>query len=73
MATKAQATIEDPSMSILHDWQHQGPEDPAADEALLEEALELSRQFSDAPEELLGLEDFRLEVARAEAAGELPD
>ncbi len=60
-------------MSILDDWQHQGPENPAADEALLEEALELSREFSDAPEQLLDLEDFRREIARTEATGELPD
>ncbi len=60
-------------MSILHDWQHQGPEDPAADEALLEEALELIREYRDAPEELLSLEDLRKGIARAEAAGELPD
>ncbi len=60
-------------MSILHDWQHEGLEDPAADQSLLEEALALSREFSDAPGELLSLEDFRLEIARAEATGELPD
>ncbi len=60
-------------MSILHDWQHEGPDDPVADEALLEEALELSRQHRDAPEELESLEDFQQELTRAEAAGELPD
>ena len=60
-------------MSILHDWQHEGPQDPAADQALLEEALELSQQYRDAPDERRSLEDFRQELARAEAAGELPD
>ncbi len=60
-------------MSILDDWQHEGPEDPAADEALLETARELAREFRDALDELMGLEDFRRELGRAEAAGELPD
>ncbi len=60
-------------MSILHDWQHEGPEDPAADQALLEEALELAGKYRGLPEELKSLEDFRQDLARAEAAGELPD
>lgn len=60
-------------MSILHDWQHEGPEDPVADEALLKEALELYQDYRDAPEELTSLEVFRQDLARAEAAGELPD
>ena len=60
-------------MSILHDWQHEGPHDPAADQALLEDALELGHQYRDTPDELSDLEDFRQELARAEAAGELPD
>ncbi len=60
-------------MSILHDWQHEGPDDPAADEALLEEALALAREYRETPAELTSLEDFEQEIARAEAAGELPD
>ncbi len=60
-------------MSILHDWQHEGPDDPAADQALLEDALELARQYRNASEELKSLEDFRHQLDRAEAAGELPD
>ncbi len=61
------------SVSILHDWQHEGPDDPAADEALLEEALELAGKYRDAPEKLKSLADLLYELARAEAAGELPD
>ncbi len=60
-------------MSILYDWQHEGPDDPAADEALLEEALELSREYRDRPAELKSLDEFSSELARAETAGELPD
>ncbi len=60
-------------MSILHDWQHEGPHDPSADQALLEDALELGEQYRDAPEELASLEDFLRELALAEADGELPD
>ncbi len=60
-------------MSILHDWQHEGPDDPVADKALLEDALELAREYRDAPEELKSLESFRQDLARAETAGELPD
>ncbi len=60
-------------MSILHDWQHEGPDDPDADQALLEEALELSREYRDQPEELKSLADLVAELSRAEAAGELPD
>ncbi len=60
-------------MSILHDWQHEGPEDPVADQTLLEEALELRRDYRDAPEELKSLEDFHHELDQAAAAGELPD
>ncbi len=64
---------QDPAASILHDWRHEGPEDPAGDEELLREALELRERYRDAPEELTRLEDFRQELSRAEAAGELPD
>ncbi len=64
---------QDPAASILHDWRHEGPEDPAGDEELLREALELRERYRDAPEEMTRLEDFRQELSRAEAAGELPD
>ncbi len=60
------------SMSILHDWQHEGPDDPAADEALLEKALELADEFRNASDQLMGLEEFKQELGREEAAGELP-
>jgi hypothetical protein len=62
----------DASASILHDWRHEGPDDPAADEELAQEAEALSRQCRESPEDLVSLEDFERELARAEAAGELP-
>ena len=60
-------------MSILYDWQHEGPDDPAADEALLEEAQQLSQEYRDQPGELRSLEEFSSELAGAEAGDELPD
>ena len=41
-------------------------------EALARAAEALSRKYRAAPEELTTLEDFERELARAEAAGELP-
>lgn len=61
------------STAILHDWRHEGPDDPAGDEALAREAIELSKRYRDAPDELMSLEDFQEELVQAEAAGELPD
>ena len=52
------------STSILYDWRHEGPDDPAGDEALLREALEASRKAREAPDELMSLEDFQQELAR---------
>jgi hypothetical protein len=59
--------------SILEDWRHEGPTDPAGDEELLADALVLLEQYQDDPEALMNWEDFKVELARAEAAGELPD
>lgn len=67
------ARLSDAPTSILHDWRHEGPDDPAGDEALAREAEALSRRYRDAPEELMTLEEFERQLARAEAAGELPD
>jgi hypothetical protein len=59
--------------SILEDWRQEGPTDPADDEELLADALVLLEQYQDDPEALMNWEDFKVELARAEAAGELPD
>jgi len=63
---------EDPR-AILYDWRHEGPEDPEGDEILAREATEWSREYRDSPSELTSLEDFKKELAQAEAAGDLPD
>ena len=63
---------EDP-LAILYDWRHEGPDDPEGDEILARDAVELSQVYRESPGELTSLEDFQEELARAEAAGELPD
>ena len=57
------ARLSDAPTSILHDWRHEGPDDPAGDEALAREAEALSRNYRAAPEELTTLEDFERELA----------
>lgn len=67
------ARLADAPTSILHDWRHEGPDDPEGDEELAQEAEILSRKYRESPDELMTLEDFEKELAFAEAAGELPD
>ena len=62
-----------PATAILDDPEHEGPDDPVQDEYLLREALERVRQYHEEPETLMNLDELRRELARAEAAGELPD
>ena len=59
--------------SILDDWSQEGPDDPTGDEELLAEALAVLEQHKDDPDAWMKWEDFKAELARAEAAGELPD
>jgi hypothetical protein len=59
--------------AILDDWGHEGPPDPAGDEILLAEALAVLKQSEDKPDTWIKWEDLKAELARAEAAGELPD
>ncbi len=63
----------DAPAAILHDWRHEGPDDPVADEELAKEAEALSLKYREAPEELMSLNELEAELARAEAIGELPD
>ena len=63
---------EDP-LAILYDRRHEGPDDPEGDEILARDGVELSRRYRDSRDELTSLEDFQKELARAGAAGELPD
>lgn len=51
---------------------HEGPHDPEGDELLLQEALVALEHAKAHPETLMSLADFKAELARAEAAGELP-
>lgn len=65
--------LQAPKPSIVEDWSHEGPEDPQGDAELLQEALEVIRHREQDPESSMGWEEFKAELRRAEAAGELPD
>ena len=56
-----------PVHSILDDRAHEGVDNPAEDEALLNETLNSLQQYGDTPEAWLSWEEFE-----AEAAGEVP-
>ncbi len=62
-----------PVPSILDDASQEGPDDPAGDEALLADAMAALEQYENDPAAWMKWEDFKTELARAEAAGELPD
>lgn len=59
--------------SVLENLDHEGPDDPAGDEALLAEALALLKRYESDPDSWTSWEEFNVELAKAEAAGELPD
>ncbi len=63
---------ENRAAAVLNDLSHEGIEDPEEDELLLQEAMVRLSEARDRPETLMTLEDFQLELANAEAAGELP-
>ncbi len=60
-------------LRTLEDRKQQGPEDPESDAELLAEALIMSQQYRDAPDEWKDWEDFKAELKKAESGGELPD
>ena len=51
-----------PEPSILEDWSHEGPEDPAGDEELLAEALVMSQQYTKSKEGRKSWEEFKAEL-----------
>jgi hypothetical protein len=57
----------------LDDWSHEGPDDPEGDEIIAREALAQLEEIQKDPSRLIKWEDFKEELSRAEAAGELPD
>jgi hypothetical protein len=61
------------ALSVLDDWSQEGPDDRAGDEESLADALVVLEEYKDRPEAWADWEDFKAELARAEAAGELPD
>lgn len=60
-------------LSVADDWSHEGPDDPEGDEILAREALAQLEEYQHNPYPRLKWEDVKAELARAEAAGELPD
>jgi hypothetical protein len=60
------------TLSVLDDSSQEGPDDPAGDEELLADALIVLEQYKDKPEAWTDWEDFKAELASAEASGELP-
>lgn len=62
-----------PAPSILDDWSHEGPDDPAGDEELLAEALVMSQQHRENKEGWKGWEDLKTELKQeTEATHVLP-
>jgi hypothetical protein len=59
--------------SVADDWSHEGPDDPEGDEVLAREAMAQIEEYERNPYPRLKWEDVKAELARAEAAGELPD
>ncbi len=53
---------------ILNDWSHEGPDDPAGDEELAEEALAEWEAYKDKREMWMTLVEFEAELKRAAAA-----
>ncbi len=64
--------LRSPEPSILEDWSHEGPEDPAGDEELLAEALVMSQQYKKSKEGWKSWEEFKAELEKeAETADAL--
>ena len=59
--------------SVTENWAHEGPDDPAADQLLLAEALSDRDRYRTDSERWMDWDAFRAELKAAEAAGELPD
>jgi hypothetical protein len=56
----------------LNDWSDEGTDDPEGDEILAREALAQIAEYEKNPYRRMTLEEYEAELARAEAAGELP-
>jgi hypothetical protein len=59
--------------AVAQDWDHEGPDDPAGDAELLDEALALVEQYRHDKSGWQDLEDFKADLKLAEQRGELPD
>lgn len=52
---------------ILNDWSHEGPDDEAADEALLREALPISEQYRTGQAGWKTLDEFEADLPPAQS------
>jgi|AFSR01.1.fsa_nt_gi hypothetical protein len=65
--------IEAQRPSLLDDWRHEGPDDLDSDAALLADVLAQIEREAATPTPRIDWAAAKAELARAEAAGELPD
>ena len=61
------------SVSVVENWTHEGPSDPADDQLLLAEALAECERYRTDPEVWMDWDAFKAELRAAEAGGESPD
>ena len=59
--------------SVAENWTHEGPNDPAADQLLLAEALSERDRYRTNSEGWMDWDAFKAELKAAEATGELSD
>lgn len=59
-------------LTIGEDWSHEGPDDPEGDAELLAEALITMEKYKTDKSGWMSWDEFKAELERAEAAGELP-
>ena len=56
--------LQTPPVSILDDWSQEGPENPAEDEKLLQEAMSVLEKYQDDDQAWMSWEDFEKELAQ---------
>ncbi|NUO83571.1 hypothetical protein HUU05_26145 [candidate division KSB1 bacterium] len=61
-----------PNRAVVEYWEHEGPDDPAGDQQLLNDALALLQKYETNREGWKTLEEFEAELAEAEVKDELP-
>ncbi len=57
--------LRSPVRSILEDWRQEGPDDPAEDELLLNEALAVLQDYGDKPAAWINWEDLEADCLQS--------